>query len=261
MALNLLPHDDFTAEARRHFVKHRLRLGFANTLEDLRAVQRLRWLVFVEEMGARLTGGEPGLESDRFDRYCQHLMVCDAGNGRVVGCYRILTDTQAARAGGFYSQTEFDLTRVLALPGRAIEVGRTCVHPDYRHGAVINLLWSGLARFMIMHRYDRLMGCASIPLAGGAEQIGALWHGVASRHLGPPAWQVYPMTPFATLPRPTATTSVEPPPLLKAYLRLGAKVCGEPAWDPVFNVADLFLLLNLDQVNTRYAQHYLRRSA
>jgi putative hemolysin len=251
----------FAAESRRHFAKNKLRLGFANTLEDVREVQRLRWQVFVEEMGARLSGSEPGLESDRFDRYCQHLMVRDATTGNVVGCYRILTDTQAAHAGGFYSQTEFDLTRVLALPGRTIEVGRTCVHPDYRQGAVISLLWSGLARFMMLHRYDRLMGCASAPLGRGIGPIGALWHEMAARHLAPPEWRVSPKIPLSALPCPDPDATLEVPPLLKGYLRLGALVCGEPAWDPVFNVADFFLLLILDRVTARYAQHYIRRSA
>ena len=251
----------FTAESRRHFVKHRLRLEFANTLEDVREAQRLRWQVFVEEMGAKLSGNEPGLESDRFDHYCQHLLVRDSSTGRVVGCYRILTDTQAARAGGFYSQTEFDLTRILALPGRTVEVGRTCVHPEYRNGAVINLLWSGLARYMVMHRYDRLIGCASIPLNTGINSLGALWNQVSAEHLSAPDLRVLPKKRFPAFARPQADRPVEIPALLKGYLRLGARVCGEPAWDPAFNVADLFLLLNLDDINTRYARHYIRRSA
>jgi putative hemolysin len=154
----------FDAEARRAHSKHRLRVRFADSLEDLRAAQRLRHRVFIEEMGARLPLAEPGIESDRFDHYCEHLLVWDEDTDQAVGCYRILTDSQAVRAGGYHAQSEFDLTRVLAVPGRLLEVGRTCVHPDYRNGAVIGLLWSGLARFMLMHRYDYLMGCASIPL-------------------------------------------------------------------------------------------------
>ncbi|MBS1235608.1 MAG: putative hemolysin [Proteobacteria bacterium] len=266
----------FDAEARRSRRKHRLRLRFADSLEDLRAAQRLRHRVFVEEMGARLPLTEPGIESDRFDHYCQHLLVWDEDTDQAVGCYRILTDSQAVRAGGFYAQTEFDLTRVLAVPGRMVEVGRTCVHPDYRNGAVIGLLWSGLARFMLMHRYDYLMGCASIPLTGRIEQVGAIWQTVAASHLSPPEWRVFPKTPFAAL-RPPRTAGVqntqeqsfcpetapgtpaELPPLIKGYLRLGAQVCGEPAWDPAFNVADLFLLLSLDRLSVRYTQHFIRQ--
>jgi putative hemolysin len=275
MALAVRLDNYFDAEARRARSKHRLRLRFADTLEDLRAAQRLRHRVFVEEMGARLPLTEPGIESDRFDHYCQHLLVWDEDTDQAVGCYRILTDSQAARAGGYSAQTEFDLTRVLSVPGRLIEVGRTCVHPDFRNGAVLGLLWSGLARYMLMHRYDYLMGCASIPLgrksvpalsallpsmavADGVEQVGAIWHALAA-HLSSPEWRVFPKTPFAALPEATLGKSAELPPLIKSYLRLGAQVCGEPAWDPAFNVADLFLMLSLDQLSARYAQQFVSR--
>jgi len=252
--------DFFEAESRRAQVKHRLRLGLAATTDDVRAAQRLRHQVFVEEMGARLVCDEPGIESDHFDPFCQHLLVRDVTTDEVVGCYRILIDTQAAHAGGFYSQTEFDLTRVLSVPGRFVEVGRTCIHPDYRTGAALSLLWSGLARFMFMHKYDYLIGCASIPLCDGIEQIGAIWHTLAASHLMSPEWCVFPHTPFATLPQPANDMTPELPPLIRGYLRLGARICGEPAWDPAFNVADLFLLLSLDRLNARYAQHFIRRT-
>lgn len=260
MALSNPQEQIFTAKTRRARGKHPLRLKFADTLEDLRAAQRLRHRVFVQEMGARLPLAEPGIESDRFDHYCRHLLVWDDDTDQAVGCYRVLTDRQAVRAGGYYAQTEFDLTRVLAAPGRLIEVGRTCVHPDYRNGVVIGLLWSGLARFMLMHRYDYLMGCASVPLSGGVEQVGAIWHALAASHLSPPEWRVFPKTPFAALPEPVAGARAELPPLIKGYLRLGAQVCGEPAWDPVFNVADLFLLLSFDRLSARYARHFVNRS-
>ena len=260
MSLQARMESTLDAESHRAHTRHNLRVGLAVTAEDVRSAQRLRHRVFVEEMGARLHAGEPGIESDRFDPYCQHLLVRDAMSGQVVGCYRILTDAQAARAGGYYSQTEFDLTRVLAVPGRLVEVGRTCVHPDYRNGAVIGLLWSGLARFMLMHRYEYLMGCASIPLTGDVKQIGALWHALAATHLSPPEWRVFPKTPFAALPESASSAPVELPPLIKGYLRLGAQVCGEPAWDPAFNTADLFLLLNLDRLSARYARHFVHRT-
>lgn len=246
--------------AYRSATQPKLRIGMARHTDDVRAAQRLRHQVFIEEMGARLQTDEPGIESDRFDPYCQHLLVRDAANDQVVGCYRILTDTQAARAGGYYSQSEFDLTRVLAIPGRMIEVGRTCVHPDYRQGAVIGLLWSGLARFMRMHRYDTLMGCASVPLTGDAGQVGALWQTLAAKYLSAPEWRVFPKTAFAALPESISAAPAALPPLLKGYLRLGAQVCGEPAWDPVFNVADLFVVLNLDRLNARHARHFVHRA-
>lgn len=122
------------------------------------------------------------------------------------------TDTRAQCAGRFYSETEFDLARIHALPSRIIEVGRTCVHPDYRTGAVINLLWSGLARFMVTHRFDHVIGCASIPLHGGVEHIGAFWHGLTTTQLSPPEWRVFPRTPFTSLPQPAPTTLKSVPP-------------------------------------------------
>jgi len=249
----------FVAETRRARSKHRLRVRFADCLEDLRAAQRLRHRVFFHETDTRLPLTEPGIESDRFDQYCEHLLVWDEDTDQVVGCYRILTDSQAVHAGGFYAQTEFDLTRVLAVPGRLVEIGRTCVHPDFRNGAVIGLLWSGLARFMLMHRYDYLMGCVSIPLTGGVAQVGAIWQSVVASHLSSPEWRVFPKTPFAALPESAPGMPADLPPLIKGYLRLGAQVCGEPAWDPALNVADLFLLLSLDRLSARYAQHFVNR--
>jgi putative hemolysin len=240
----------------------RLTVGLAVTPAEILAAQQLRYLVFVEEMGARLELGEPGLETDRYDPFCQHLIVRDLDREQVVGCYRILTDTQAARAGGYYSQSEFDLSRVLALPGRIMEVGRTCVHPDYRSGAVIALLWSGLARYLIMNRFDYLMGCASIPLRGGTAEAAAIYERLREQHLAPESQRVYPRVPLPTVHIAGADpTKVSVPPLLKAYLRVGAKICGEPAWDRLFNVADLFILLRADAINERYARHFLARAA
>lgn len=240
--------------------KRRLHVGLASTTEEVRALQHLRYRVFVEEMGARLKTEVPGIDSDRFDEHCQHLIVRDAANGQVVGGYRILTDLQALRAGGFYSQTEFDLGRVLALPGRFMEVGRTCVHPDYRAGSVIALLWQGLARYMVLNRFDYLMGCASIPLRHGTDEAFAVYRELARYHLAPPEWRVYPKVPLPRMSLAGVAPEPEVPPLIKAYLRMGAKICGDPAWDSAFNVADLFILLRADDVRGRYARHFVNRA-
>ena len=117
-----------------------LSIRFATSKRELEAAQQLRYRVFAQEMNAHCDGEREGFDIDRFDAYCQHLLVVDEVSDRVVGCYRILTDARAVQAGGYYSQGEFDLTRVLGLPGRFMEVGRTCVDPSYRSGAVIALL-------------------------------------------------------------------------------------------------------------------------
>lgn len=243
-----------------HDDMHQLHVGLAVNSAEVRAAQRLRHQVFVEEMGARLDCAEPGVESDHYDRFCQHLIVRNHANGLIVGCYRILTDAQAAYAGGYYSQNEFDLTRILALPGRFMEVGRTCVHPDYRSGAVIGLLWQGLARFMVMNKFDYLMGCASIPLHTGTHEALAIYQRLAKKHLSPEQWRTYPRVPLPQVQLAGAEEKVRVPPLVRAYLRAGAMICGEPAWDPHFNVADLFILMRADGIDERYVRHFVNRA-
>ncbi|MBI3899845.1 MAG: GNAT family N-acetyltransferase [Gammaproteobacteria bacterium] len=238
----------------------RFSVGLASTRDHVIAAQRLRYQVFIEEMGARLNIAEHGIEADEFDPYCDHLIVRDHEIDTVVGCYRILTDTQAQRAGRFYSQSEFDITRILALPGRIMEVGRTCVHPEYRGGAVIALLWNGIARYLLANRFDYLIGCASVPLRSGTNEIWLMYRRLARTSLAPENCRVHPRVPLPKINLTRVTQEPHVPPLINAYLRAGARVCGEPGWDPHFNVADLFVLLRADQVNARYARHFLDRA-
>lgn len=238
-------------------VPRALSVELARFYEDIRASQRLRYAIFAGEMGATLHNHLPGLDHDPLDDYCQHLIVRD-GLGQVVGCTRILTAEAAKRAGGFYSQTEFDLSPVLALPGRFMEIGRTCVHPDYRNGATISTLWSGLATFIADQNIDYLIGCASIPLGADGGEAQALYAELAQRHLVPESLRVKPLLP---LPRRDGVACGVGgiPPLLKAYLRLGARIGGEPCLDPDFKVADVFILLSTQRIERRYARHFLDR--
>lgn len=235
-----------------------LHVRLARTAEEIRAAQRLRYRVFVEEMRARIDCREPGVETDRFDPYCEHLLVLDSDN--VVGCYRILTDTRAYEAGGYYSQTEFDLTRILPLPGRLIEIGRSCVHPSYRTGATIALLWKGLAEYITTNRVDYVIGSASIPLTTGTLRAQIIYERLARTHLAPALYRIFPKVPLPKVQLTGIEATPEVPALIKAYLRAGAQVCGEPAWDPVFNVADLFILLRTEAITRRYQRHFLRRA-
>lgn len=233
-----------------------LSVGFARCEEEVREAQRLRYKVFAEEMGARLPHPESGLDQDLFDPFCEHLLVRDSDTLEVVGTYRLLTPEQARKVGSFYSQTEFDLTRLAHLADRTVEVGRSCVHPDYRSGATIALLWSGLARFMRQHGHDYLIGCASIPMADGGHGAASIFRRIGMEHMSPVEWRVFPRNrlPLESL---NNTLNVPLPPLLKGYIRLGCYVCGEPAWDPDFNTADLMLILPLSMMNQRYARHFL----
>ncbi len=242
-----------TGRIKRHY-----QVGLADSPELIRAAQRLRYKVFAEEMGARLNTSEPGLDIDLYDAYCQHLLVRDADTGEVVGTYRILSPEAAKRIGNYYTEQEFDLTRLQHLRGRMVELGRSCVHADHRSGGVITLLWAGLAEYMVKNGYDYLIGCASIGMADGGHNAAGIWHALKGKHLSPVEWRV---TPRCPLPLAALTTTAAPvvPPLIKGYLRAGAYVCGEPAWDPDFNTADLPILLPLKNVSSTYARHFLKQ--
>jgi putative hemolysin len=235
--------------------KRNLAVGFARSQTEILDAQRLRYRVFAGEMGANLPSRIPGVDQDVYDRYCEHLVVRDTASGEVVGTYRILAP-ENARHIGYYSENEFDLTRLQHLRPRLVEIGRSCVHPDYRSGATITLLWSGLAQYMMENAYDYLMGCASISMADGGHGAASLYNRLAADHLGPQEYRVFPRCPLP-LAALQQDRPAEVPPLIKGYLRAGAWICGEPAWDPDFNTADLPILMPMAKVSSRYAKHYL----
>ncbi|MBI3171201.1 MAG: GNAT family N-acetyltransferase, partial [Hydrocarboniphaga effusa] len=123
----------------------RFSVRFARNREEVLETQRLRYRIFAQEMGAQIDGG---VDQDRYDPFCRHLLVRDEAQNRLVACTRILTDERARDAGGFYSEHEFELNLLDSLPGRVLEVGRTCVDAEYRGGAAIATLWSGLAGYV-----------------------------------------------------------------------------------------------------------------
>jgi len=240
-----------TGKKQKHF-----HVGLAHGAADIRDAQRLRWQVFAEEMGARLNTPQPGLDIDLYDKWCDHLLIRDGDTGDVVGTYRILGPDAARRVGSFYSDQEFDLTRLSNLRERMVEVGRSCVHPDYRKGGVITLLWSGLAAYMRHSGHDYLIGCASIGMQDGGHNAAGIWHAVKEEHLAPVEWRVTPRCPLPLEGLGHAAAPIVPP-LIKGYLRLGAWVCGAPAWDPDFNTADLMVMLSLQNLKQTYARHFL----
>jgi putative hemolysin len=232
----------------------------AATPEEVRAAQRLRHRVFAEEMGAHLHTSTPGLDIDELDEYCDHLLVREEQTGEVVGTYRMLPPHRAAMAGRLYSDGEFDLAMLGDLRDMLVETGRSCVHADHRTGAVINLIWTGIARYLHLHGHRWLAGCASVPLDDGGASADSVWHVTRTKHLSPPSLRVTPRIPYVFGPPPTrqrAALLAAIPPLLRGYLRLGAWVCGEPALDADFGVADFFVLLSVDRVDRRYLKHFL----
>lgn len=231
-------------------------VSFAETAADILESQQLRYRIFAGELGAQIEGGDDNADRDEYDAYCRHLIVRESATGRMVACTRILTDDQATLAGGFYSGSEFDLSMIDSLPGRVMEIGRTCVDAEYRSGAVIATLWQGLAQFFTQNGFDYLFGCASIGLEDGGAQAHAILRQVQDKYIAPSYQRVRPYYPLP-LPDSEPTQKVKMPPLLKAYVSLGAKACGDAYWDRDFNCADVFMLLNVSEICPRYARHFL----
>ncbi|MBH1958284.1 GNAT family N-acetyltransferase [Polaromonas sp.] len=234
-------------------------VSWARHQDEVREAQRLRYQVFALEMGATLPKIVPGHDIDLFDDYCEHLLVRDSASGQVIGTYRVLTPTQARRAGSTYSDIEFDLVRLRGLRQRMVELGRSCVHADHRHGGVILALWAALAEFMGRNQLDTMIGCASIPMqhngVSGGHAAASIWRQLRQTHLAAIEYRV---TPRLALPVEQLDDSlvVEPPALIKGYLRLGARVLGAPAWDPDFNSADLPMMMRVADLPPRYLKHF-----
>ena len=236
---------------------------WARDLDEVRLAQQLRHLVFVEEMGARVSlpaGTPPGHDADLFDDHCEHLLLrvttTEGEPGPVIGTYRVLTPAAAKRVGGLYSETEFDLTRLRSMRDRMAELGRSCVHPDWRTGGAILALWAALADFMTRNNLETMMGCASVGMRDGGHVAASLWTQLRGTHLAPIDWQVRPRLPLP-VEQLQCDLDVDPPALIKGYLRCGAKVLGPPAWDPAFNTADLPMLIRLADLPPRYRKHFL----
>lgn len=239
-------------------------VSLAQSTEDIRAAQRLRYEVFVEELGG---GGatvdhENRLEQDRFDPFFDHLLLRDLAQDRIAGVYRVMRREQATRAGQFYTEDEYDLAPLLASDRPLLELGRSCVHPDYRGSAALFHLWTGLARYVAEHRIELLFGVASFhgtdpdPLR---DSLSLLHY----QYLAPPetrpraraeSFQRMDLMPEAEIARAAAMKRM--PSLIKSYLRLGGYV-GEGAYiDRAFNTTDVCLILDTSAMNDAQAQVY-----
>ncbi len=239
--------------------RSRLVAGLVDSDELLRQAQALRHDIFQAEYGVVFDSAD-GLDQDAFDAHCRHLVVREAESGRVVATTRLLSSEQAVIAGGYYSEAEFDLQSLKAvLTGPVLEIGRTCVHPDYRQGSAITLLWSALAELLVRDGYAYLMGCASIGLSDGGALYASLMPRLLQEHLVDPAYRVQPRLPVPE--QATGAVSMATPPLLKAYMRMGAQICGPACWDPAFDCADIFVLLDVSKLVGKYASRFIDRVA
>src|ERR1700761_6792100 len=233
----------------------------------IEAAQRLRYDVFSAEPGFTVTGQQADV--DRFDEHCDHLVVREDNTGELAGCYRMLSPTGAVAAGGLYIATEFDIRLLDALRPSLVEMGRAVVREGHRNGAVVLLMWAGILAYLDRCGYDYVTGCVSVPVTGDGEPPGTQIRGVRDfvlrRHPAPPEYRVHPHRPVIINGRtldeisPPARPAI--PALMRGYLRLGGRICGEPAHDPDFGVGDFPALLDKRQADTRYLRRLRSVSA
>ncbi|MBL1079262.1 GNAT family N-acetyltransferase [Nocardia sp. 2] len=238
-------------------------LVVSSDAEHREAAQRLRYQVFANEPGFDIPVNENGVDADRFDDHCDHLLVRDDLTDQFVGCYRMLPPDKVNAAGGYYTATEFDLTALDPAGHRIVEMGRACVVPEHRNGSTLTLMWAGILHYIQLTGYEWVMGCCSVPMRlTPQDEPGVNVRGVRDLLLGKHALDadrhVRPYRPVQVDGR-TLDDMVPParpklPPLLNGYLRLGAQIAGEPAHDPDFGVADFVALLGLETINTRYLE-------
>ena len=229
-------------------------VGIATSAEEVEQAQRLRYQVFTQDLGVRFPDARDGLDEDHFDTWCKHLLVRELDSGRVVGTYRVLTPEAARGAGSYYSESEFDLSGLAPIRSGLVEFGRSCTHADYRDGAAIMLLWSGLAEFLRRGNYRYVLGCASVSLRDDGAAAAEVYRKVVSQL--DTAMQVTPLHRLPIERLGEGVSQARIPPLIKGYLKLGAKVCGEPAWDPDFHTADFPMLLSVNSMDARYRKRF-----
>jgi putative hemolysin len=220
------------------------RARLAQTAADVRAAQALRFQVFNLELDEGLAQSyDSGLDADRFDAVCVHLIVEDALSGAVVGTYRMQTGVQASQGLGYYSEREFDFAPFEARRSQMLELGRACIHQHHRNFAVLNLLWTGILAYARAHGARYLLGCSS--LTSQAPSVGAAAYLQLGRHAAPSAWQTLPHRGFACDLAMPAREAVQIPRLMSAYLGLGAAICGPPAIDREFGTIDFLTWIDV----------------
>jgi putative hemolysin len=236
----------------------------------IEAAQRLRYDVFTSTPGFTLPVGD-GVDFDRFDEFCDHLLVRDDDTGELVGCYRMLAPAGAIAAGGLYTATEFDVRAFDSLRPSLVEMGRAVVRDGHRSGGVVLLMWAGILAYLDRYGYDYVTGCVSVPIGPEADgatpgsQLRGVRDFILSRHAAPRHYRVHPYRPV--LIDGKTIDEIPPPPrpsvpaLMRGYLRLGAQVCGEPAHDTDFGVGDFCALLDKRRADTRYLRRLRSVSA
>ena len=261
-ASTLTNADSFAAarqdrEGLLEIVQGRYRVRLANSDEERRAAYRLRFLVFNLELNEGLeTAYETGQDIDQFDATCDHLIVEHLFTRNVVGTYRLQTDTAALSHAGFYCEREFDLRPYMQLDGGLVELGRACVHRDHRLTEVLYLLWRGIAKYAGLHRRRYLIGCSSLTSQDPAQ--GAAAYRGLREFLVEPSLRTQAREGFIAPGAVLSEGAIKIPRLLRAYLSIGARICGPPAIDREFKTIDFLTLLDMESLHPRVRKRFLK---
>ena len=243
----------------------------AENHEEVEKVQRLRFEIFNLEQGRGLENSKKyGIDFDEFDEHCLHLLVLEKATDRVIGTYRAHLGFIADSAKGFYSSREYIIKGLYRIADKCLELGRTCVSPEFRNGVVVALLWGAISELLVRANLRYMLGCVS--LEGTDPKIGwALYEYIR---------ETYPVCKdFTVVPRPGFVLMRPPeheikkilsdraalkrcmPPIFKGYLHLGAAICGEPALDREFGTIDFFIMVDIKKVPQRYLRHFNYRNS
>ncbi len=227
------------------------RVRMAQTLEDVIACQRLRYLVFNCELGEGLdSSAGTGLDRDRFDYICDHLMVHDAATGKLAGTYRMQSGYRAKGNLGYYGEQFFDFSPFERMRGEVLELGRACVHEEYRNTNVLHMLWKGIARYAVSSGARYLIGCSSLSSQDEDEGLG-LYESLREKYLVAPSLRTNPVEGRRCIQSNAHVAPARPPRLFRAYLDISARVCGPPAIDREFKTIDFLTLVDLQELPDR----------
>lgn len=235
----------------------RYSLSLARDLDQVRAAQRLRFEVFNLEFHEGLAEAHlTGLDADAFDPVCDHLLVSERDTGRVVGTYRLQSGTSAGQNLGYYGEREFDFTPFEAARGEIVELGRACVAATHRNQVVLGLLWRGIARYAAARGARYLVGCSSVASLDEGAAL-ATYRMLAPTALVAPPWRTLPQPDWRCQENELPSDPLPIPRLMRAYLALGARICGEPALDREFGTVDFLTWLDLRTLPPRVLKHFL----
>lgn len=258
-----MTHQDMVVQALLPAAAGAIEVRLARDPDEVAAAQRIRYRVFYEEMGAKPTAEMRALDRDfdAYDAVCDHLLVL--AEGEVVGTYRLIRRAAAAQIGRFYSESEFDLSPLLAVPGEVLELGRSCVDARWRHRGTLQMLWQGLAAYMADHNIRLLFGCGSLPGTDPTALAAQLTY-LRDCHLAPPALRACALSRRDTIAFDDLAASWDArkvlaslPPLLKGYLRLGGTIGEGAVIDHQFNTTDVLVVVNAAEIAGRYVKRFV----